>query len=134
MASKRQSSKQTRSSKVTVTSPFYRRYLKVALQFPGTEASTSYGTPSVKVGGKVLSRLRTEAEGALALHCDLIDREMLLQADAEVFFITDHYRNYPMILVRLDKVRADALPDLVERAWRMRAPAKLVKEFTSRES
>lgn len=93
---------------------------------PGTMESTSYGTPSVKVAGKVLSRLRTEAEGGLALYCDFIDREMLLQADPEAFFLADHYRNYPMILIRLDKVRPDALPDLVERAWRMRANKKMI--------
>jgi len=110
----------------------YARYLRIALKLPGTEASTSYGTPSVKVKGKILSRLRTEAEGALAIYCDFLDREMLLQADPEVFFLTDHYRNYPMILIRLDKIRADALPDLVERAWRMRAPKKLVNEFDRR--
>jgi hypothetical protein len=107
----------------------YARYLRIVLALPGTEQSTSYGTPSVKVAGKILSRLRTEAESGLAIHCDFIDREMLLQADPEVFYLTDHYRNYPMILVNLDKIRADALPDLVERAWRMRAPAKLVAAF-----
>jgi len=107
----------------------YERYLRVALKLPGTEVSVAYGTPSVKVAGKVLSRLRSDAEGALALRCDFIDREMLLQADPDAFFITDHYRDYPMILVRLDKVRAEALPDLVERAWRLQAPKKLVDEF-----
>jgi hypothetical protein len=107
----------------------YERYLQVALKLPGTEVSVSYGTPSVKVAGKVLSRLRTDAEGALALRCDFIDREMLLQADPDAFFITDHYRDYPMILVRLEKIRADALPDLVERAWRLQAPKKLIDEF-----
>ena len=48
----------------------YGRYLKIALAFRGAEASTSYGTPSVKVRGKILSRWRTEAEGALAIRCD----------------------------------------------------------------
>lgn len=110
-------------------SAHYARYLKIVARFPGVEESTSYGTPSVKVNGKILSRLRTEAEGALALHCDFIDREMLLQAAPDVFFLTDHYRNYPMVLIHLDKVRADALADLVERAWRMRAPPKLLKTY-----
>ena len=127
MAIKKAAPKKSRG--VTPASRPYDRYLKIALKLPGTEASSSYGTPSVKVKGKILSRLRTEAEGALALHCDFIDREMLLQADPEVFFITDHYKNYPMILIRLDKIRADALPDLVERAWRMRAPKRLLEEF-----
>jgi hypothetical protein len=108
---------------------FYARYLKLVLKLPGTEESVSYGTPSVKVKGKILSRLRSEAEGGLALFCDFIDREILLQADPEAFYLTDHYRDYPMILIHLDKVRPDALADLVERAWRMRAPARLVREY-----
>jgi hypothetical protein len=119
----------TQRSSGNKPSSYYARYLKLVHKFPGMEESISYGTPSVKVKGKILSRLRTEAEGALALYCDFIDREMLLQAAPDVFFITDHYRNWPMVLIRLDKVRADALPDLIERAWRMRAPARLIAQY-----
>lgn len=106
----------------------YARYLKIALELAGTEESTSYGTPSIKVGGKVLSRWRTEAEGALAIRCDFLDRQILLQAQPEVFFLTDHYQDYPMVLVRLDKVTRSVLEDVTERAWRLVAPAKLVRE------
>ena len=119
----------TQRSSGNKPSSYYARYLKLVRKFPGTEESISYGTPSVKVKGKILSRLRTEAEGALALYCDFIDREMLLQAAPDVFFLTGHYRNWPMVLIRLDKVRADALPDLIERAWRMRAPARLIAQY-----
>lgn len=107
----------------------YARFVKAAKRFPGVEESTSYGTPALKVQGKLISRWRTEAEGALALWCDFVDREMLLQADPQVFFLTDHYRNYPMVLVRLDKVRSAALADLIERAWRMRAGKSLLARF-----
>ena len=109
--------------------PVYRRVCAIALAFPGVEESTSYGTPSLKVRGKIMARLRTETEGALALRCDFIDRHILLQADPRAFFITDHYLNYPMILVRLYRVRRSALPDLIERAWRMVAPPKLIAEY-----
>ena len=57
----------------------YERYLKIALALPAAEASTSYGTPSVKIRGKILSRWRTEAEGALAIRCDFLDRQILLR-------------------------------------------------------
>ena len=133
MASKRKKAAVPRKRAVrkSVSGPgaTYRRYLKIALALPGTEESTSYGTPSVKVKGKLLSRLRTEAEGGLALVCDFIDREILLQADPDVFYLTDHYNNYPMVLIRLERIRNDALIDLVQRAWRMRAPPRLVREF-----
>src|ERR1700743_2274791 len=58
----------------------YKRYLKMALALPGAAEATAYGTPSVKVKGQIFSRLRTEAEGGLALRCDFLDREILLQA------------------------------------------------------
>jgi hypothetical protein len=99
----------------------------IALAFPGVEASTSYGTPALKVKGRLMARLRTEAEGALALRCDFVDRSNLLQANPQAYFLTDHYVNYPMILVRLDKVRRAELVDLLDRAYRMVAPSKLTK-------
>ena len=116
----------------------YERYLKLALALPGTVASPEPGsawargthplrTPWVKVGGKLLSRWRTEAEGGLAIRCDLLDRQIMLQARPDVFFLTDHYRNYPMILVRLDNASKELLADVTERAWRFVAPAKLLK-------
>jgi hypothetical protein len=94
----------------------WRKLVQLAQRFPGVEESMSYNTPSLKVKGKLIGRLRTEAEGALALYCDLIDREMLLNAAPDAFFITDHYANHPMILVRLDKVLPQALPDLIGKA------------------
>lgn len=115
--------------KPAAPNPAYKRVCEIALKLPGVEESTSYGTPSLKVKGKIMSRLRTEAEGALALRCDFLDRQILLQADPDAFFVTDHYLDYPMILVRLDRVRRAALADLVERAWRMVAPPKLVAAY-----
>ena len=107
----------------------YRRVCAIALALPGVEECSSYGTPSLKVKGKILARLRSEAEGALALRCDFLDRQILLQAAPRTFFVTDHYINYPMVLIRLDRVRKRELPNLIERAWRMVAPAKLVAAF-----
>jgi hypothetical protein len=103
----------------------YQRYLAIALRLPGTAESRSYGTPSIKVMGKLLSRWRTEAEGALAIRCGFLDRQILLQADPEAFFLTDHYRDYPMVLVRLECIDARALSDLTRRAWRLVAPKTL---------
>jgi hypothetical protein len=110
----------------------YKRVCELARKLPGVEESSSYGTPALKVKGRFMCRLRSEAEGALAIRCDFLDRQILLQADPEVFFVTDHYLDYPMVLVRLDKIRLSALPDLIERAWRMVAPAKLVAEYDAR--
>jgi hypothetical protein len=85
----------------------------------------SYGTPALKVRGRLLARLHQSGE-CLVLRADLLDREILLQSDPRVFFITDHYRDFPWILVRFASVDYRALPDLIERAWRLVAPKSLV--------
>jgi hypothetical protein len=102
---------------------------KIAARFPGIEVSTSYGTPAIKVKGKFMARLRTEAEGWLAIKCDFIDREVLLQAAPQVFHLTPHYQNYPMILVDLETIDEGGLVELVERAWRMTATEKAVRDW-----
>ena len=79
-----------------------------------------------------MARLRTEAEGGLAIHCDFVDRQMLMQADPQVFYITDHYADYPMVLINLLEVRWDAMPGLLEQGWRMAAPAKLIRAYDER--
>ena len=76
-----------------------------------------------------MARLRTEAEGWLAIKCSFLDREILLQAAPHVFHLTDHYQNYPMILVDIAEIREDELLDILERAWRMTASKKLIKEY-----
>jgi hypothetical protein len=103
----------------------FARVLEIARRLPGVEESRSYGTPAIKVNGKLLARLRSEDEGGLAMFCDFVDRQMLMQADPETFYLTPHYQDYPMVLIDLTKVRWDAMPQLIEQAWRMVAPAKL---------
>ena len=108
--------------------------MKLAKRFPGIESDTCYGTPAIRVNGKFMGRLRTEAEGWLAIRCDFEDREILLQAAPHVFHVTSHYQNYPMILVDLAAIDDDTLVEVVERAWRRQAPKKLVREFEERHN
>jgi hypothetical protein len=56
-------------------------------------------------------------------------RDALLQEDPEVFFITDHYANSPAVLVRLSEVKGPVLRRVVEHAWRMAAPQRLLRAF-----
>lgn len=104
----------------------------MAKELPGVEESTSYRTPSLKAGGKGFARLRTEAEGGLMLVCAMEEKEALLAAGDPAFFTTPHYDGYGAILVDLDKVDETQLRELVEESWRLKAPAKLRKEFDAR--
>lgn len=99
-----------------------------ACKLPEVEISKSYGTPALKVRGKLLARLLEDGK-VMVLRTELLDRQILMQADPETFFITEHYRNYPLVLMRLAKVPRSALGDLLERAWRLVAPKTLVAKF-----
>ncbi|MET0468368.1 MAG: hypothetical protein ABWZ87_06480, partial [Aeromicrobium sp.] len=49
-----------------------------AVSLPEVAESTSYGTPSLKVAGKLMGRLRTDSDGALALKCSTVDKKSLV--------------------------------------------------------
>ena len=76
-----------------------------------------------------MARLRSEAEGGLAIRCEINEREMLLMAAPEVFYITDHYENSRMILVNLEIVNWHAMKDIIVKACRMAATPRLIKEY-----
>jgi hypothetical protein len=118
-------------SKTTDTAKFKAAF-ELAKRFPGVELSTSYGTPALKVKGKFMARLRTEAEGWLAIRCEFLLRDILLNAQPDVFHLTDHYRDYPFILVDLKKIKKSALLDILEQGWRMSASKKLLREYDER--
>lgn len=95
----------------------YETIREIGLRLPDVVESTSYGTPALKVKGKLLVRLHQDLD-KIVLPIPFDRREEMMAADPETYFITDHYREYPYILVRLARVRADALPDLLNLAYR----------------
>jgi hypothetical protein len=104
---------------------------EIAHALPGVVDGTSYGTPALKVGGKLIARVHQNMD-CLVLRTDLLGREILMQSAPDAFFITDHYRDYPWILVRFGVVEKRALPDLIERAWRLVASKALVRKYDSK--
>ncbi len=59
----------------------------------------------------------------------LVAKEALLADDPEVFFTTPHFDGYPAVLVRLDKIDAEALEEVIVEAWLSRAPKRLAQEY-----
>lgn len=89
---------------------------KIGLALPGVEESTAYGSPALKVGGKLLACVpahRSAEPGSLVLCVDFDDRAELLATDPDVYYTTDHYLNHASVLVRLSRVRPDVLRDLL---------------------
>jgi hypothetical protein len=61
----------------------------------------------------------------LAIRCELLRKELLIEAAPAVFFDDDHYRGYPAVLARLDVIDEDELGAMLQAAWRMQAPKRL---------
>ena len=104
---------------------------QIARTLPGAEEGTCFGTPAFRVRGKLFARLREDGE-TLVVKIDFDERELLMEAEPKSFFITDHYRNYPTMLVRLPVVHPDALRALVEESWRRSASKRLIEAFDRR--
>jgi hypothetical protein len=96
-----------------------------ALALPEVEESTSYGTPALKVRGKLMVRLREDLE-TIVVRATWEDRERLMTVDPETYYVTDHYVKYPWVLARLSRLRPDALTPLMRLAWKNVAPKSLV--------
>jgi hypothetical protein len=109
--------------------PTWDDVVAIGSRFPGVEVATSYGTPALRVKGKGMCRLRTDPDALVVRVIDLADREALLRGKPDVFFSTPHYDGYPYVLVRLETVDSGELAELLEDAWRIRAPKRLVAEF-----
>ena len=106
---------------------------RLALAFPGVEEGLSYGTPGFRVRWKFLARMWEDGE-TLVVKCGDDERDFRMKADPETFFITDHYRGYPTVLVRLASVTTTELRDVLEQAWRLNAPRRLVKGYEQTRS
>ncbi len=97
-----------------------------ATKLPGIEDATSYGTPSMKVKGKFLLRMREP--DILVLMCSLEEKEFLMLNASKIYFETDHYKGWPAVLVRLSKIKDDELAHRIAIAWKRQAPKKLQAE------
>jgi hypothetical protein len=89
---------------------------KIGLALPGVDESTAYGSPALKVRGKLLTCLpahRSAEPGSLVVRVGSDDRAELLATAPDVYYVTDHYLNYTAVLVRLSRVTPDVLRDLL---------------------
>jgi len=94
---------------------------QIALGLPDVEESTAYGSPAFKVRGKLLACIainKSAEPDSLMVRIDFAHRTELIATSPEVYYLTDHYVNYPSVLVRLSRIHPDALRDLLVMAWR----------------
>ena len=98
-------------------------------RLPETEEGTWFRTPCLRVRKKSFCRMKEDGETLVVRVVDLEDKDALLRSDPDVFFTTPHYDGYPYVLVRLDRVEPQQLRELIEDAWRLSAPKRVLAAY-----
>jgi hypothetical protein len=104
---------------------------KIALSLENAEEGTSCGTAAFKVRGALFLRLKEDGD-SLGVRSDFEQRDALIAEDPATYHITDHYLKCEGVLVRLSRVRPEAMRDLIRMAWRLAVAAATTKRRASR--
>ena len=100
---------------------------RIAGAWPGVEDATSYGRPALKVRGKLLTRLKEDGDSLVVKGVGFEERDMLMATEPDIFYITGHYRDWPIVLVRLSRAHPGTVEALLFRHWKEIAPKSLVR-------
>lgn len=90
-------------------------------QLPDVEEGTTYGSPALKLHGRLLACLainKSAEPDSLVVRTGFEERAALVSEQPETYYVTDHYVKHPVVLVRLNQIRDDQLRDLLKCAWR----------------
>jgi hypothetical protein len=93
---------------------------KIALALPDVEETTARGVLSFKAHGKLVvwtPTHKTAEANSLAVRIGFDQRAELIATEPGIYYVPDHYVNYPTVLVRLSRIHRDSLRDLLGMAW-----------------
>lgn len=106
---------------------------KIALSFPGASEYASHGgKPAYRIGKKFFTWVRDEVDSVVITVDSIDERDSLIESDPGLFHITDHYRDWPIVLVRLKQADAKLVRAMLERRFRKIATKKLLAEWEGR--
>jgi hypothetical protein len=107
---------------------------EIGLGLPDVEEGTAYGSPALRVQGRLLACVPVNASAepaSLMVTVDIDERAELLAADPDTYYVTGHYAGYEAVLVRLSRVDRDALQGLLGLAHKF-VSGKVKKPATAR--
>jgi hypothetical protein len=111
---------------------------EIGLTLPDVEAVTRYdGSPVLKVAGVFMAGLATHPSAepnTLVVRADLEERELFIEDAPDTYYLTDFYRRYPLVLVRLERVDRDALRELLSSSHRLTLPKTRLRQRPRRAS
>jgi hypothetical protein len=87
----------------------------------GVEEGTMYGSPALKLRGKMLACIATNKAAdpdSLVAQVGFVNRDLLIAKDPSVYYVRKHYAPYPAVVVRLNRIKRSDLQELLEMAHR----------------
>ncbi len=103
------------------TRPSFDAVRAAARSLPDVEDCLYFGKPALKVRGHMfvcMASHRSAEPDSLVVRMDFGARDACITEQPDIYYVTDHYRGYSSVLVRLPRVGRDALSDLVRGAYR----------------
>jgi hypothetical protein len=89
---------------------------ELGLSFDGVVDGTTYGVPALKLGDKAFVNVpanKSAEANSVVVRIGIQRRAELLEQHPETYYVTDHYRGYPTVLVRLSKITRIELKKLL---------------------
>ena len=105
------------------------------------EEGLAWGVPALRSGGRVIcctAAHKSAEPNTLVVMIPFDQRDALIEEQPDLYYLKDHYVNFPSILVRLPRVGEDALRDLLLTAQRFvsdsgeRKPLKAARKRSRR--
>lgn len=110
---------------------------KIALAIPGAYEKLWFHKPAVFCHDRFLAKVH-EVEEAVVLQVGSMEmRAMMLEADPKLFYITDHYRSFPFVLMRLSVLTPKTLKEMLTgraaQLAQMKPPKRAAKAAPTRK-
>jgi hypothetical protein len=106
---------------------------EIVMAFPGASEYASHGgKPAYRIGKKFFTWVRDELDSLVVYVGSIDERDMLVESDPDLFHFTDHYRDWPIVLVRLKRASPKLVRTMLEARFRVIATKTLLKEWEAR--
>ena len=87
-----------------------------AVRASAAALTAAWGAPVLKEGKTFgcMATHKSAEPNTLVVRMDFPQRDAPIEEDPPTYYLKEHYSGYPCVLVRLSRVRPDALRDLVQ--------------------
>ena len=69
--------------------------------------------------------------GGLAVRVDRDEKQLILDGNPDVYYVTPHYNGYPGVIISVSAIGKDELFERLEDAWLIQAPKRLAAGYVA---